>query len=193
MNVWTIFINFLHFMLLGTSPSEKTMSLVFVDPRVTCSAFLIMFQRWWLKSWFSSWLMSYNWAGYLLLVSDERSPLIHSWSATFDGARFNLRDASPKLILKFKFTDEVTRQSWKNSCLSSFSIPQCNHFGEVKFSMPNPASKLRRAWMWTSQSSRTGGILCHGRELSGDLCGQVTPERSYESNILWQLKIQFLH
>lgn len=83
---------------------------------LTCSAFLIMFQRWWLKSWFSSWLMLYNWAGYLLLVSDERSPLIHSWSATFDGTCFNLLSASPVLILKLRFTDEGT-QSWKNRAI----------------------------------------------------------------------------
>lgn len=29
--------------------------------------------------------MFYNWAGYLLLVPDETSPLIHIRSTTFDG------------------------------------------------------------------------------------------------------------
>lgn len=83
---------------------------------LTCSAFLIMFQRWWLKPWFSSWLMSYNWAGYLLLGCDERSPLIHSCSSTFDGTCFNLCGATPKLILKQRFTDEAT-QSWDKQLL----------------------------------------------------------------------------
>lgn len=55
--------------------------------------------------------MSYNWAGYLLLVSDERSSLIHSWSDTFDGTCFNLHGASLKLILKLRFTDEATQNA----------------------------------------------------------------------------------
>lgn len=55
--------------------------------------------------------MSYNWARYLLLVSAERSPLIHSWSATFDGTWFNLCGAFPKPILKFLYTDEAPRDA----------------------------------------------------------------------------------
>lgn len=77
-------------MLLGSCPSEKSKSLVFVDPnmlgisdhvsKVVIELIIL--------------ILTNNWDGYLLLVSDERSPLIHSWSATFDGTCFNLHGAS---------------------------------------------------------------------------------------------------
>ena len=111
--------------------------------------------------------MSYNWAGCLLLVSDERSPLIHSWSATFDGTCFNLRDASLKLILKLGFTDEAT-ESLKNSWLLCSFFTFGSEIVLVKLSFKNS----------------TGGVLSCSRGLNGDLCGQVTPGRSNESNIL---------
>lgn len=149
-----------------------------------------MFQRCWLKSWFSSWLMSYNWAVCLLLVSDERSPLIHSWSATFDGTCFNLRRAFPKLNLEFRFTDEA---AWgvKNSLLKFKVLPFGKLLNAKWFS--NWVELARTQSLPCCTCTNTGGVLCYSRELNDDSCRQVTPERSSESNVFWQLKMQRLH
>lgn len=51
--------------------------------------------------------MLYNWAGCLLLVSDESAPLIHSCAASFDGTCFNHCLAIPKLISNPVYSNEA--------------------------------------------------------------------------------------
>lgn len=126
----------------------------------TCSAFLIMFQRRWLNSWFSSWLMSYNWAGYLLLVSDERSSLIHSWSDTFDGTCFNLHGAS----LTTHFKAEIYWWGNTNRCLKEgFSIS----VAEKNFQISNNSLIEMRWWKQSSplRSCESWMVICVGRQL----------------------------
>ena len=147
---------------------------------LTCHAFLIMFQRWWLKPWFapsSTWLMKYNCTGCLFFQPDERCTLIHSWPTNFDVTCFIFVVCSQNSIKDRAAADETFQR-----CITTLPLNMLNlrllpvFVREYKFDqllstwlleahIPEPSSFSSNDWKGQEKLELMAGGGCRARHV----------------------------